>query len=126
MRNFTFVFFILAFTAHGQTIADLKEVLKTKHLEGKCDEAFTTLETMIGSTKENDTLYYYRGWLHLNCSNNYDLAIADFDKALLLDQNSVYGNLGRGMALCLQGKPEEAIDYLEVARSFKPKLFETQ
>src|SRR3990170_3886782 len=74
----------------------------------------TTLATPTVSISDTVEAYLLHGNEHI-AQGNYDQAIAEFNKALELDPNSVKAYDGRGIAYYYQGNFDQAItDYSKV------------
>ena len=126
MKNLTLILCLFALSVHSQNGPKLKSIIDSLYSNGKCNEAIALVNEKIKILPENDTILYYSGWLKIHCTNDYQSALELFEGMTTKNPSSIYGNLGTGICLALLGEPEKAIDPLEYAESFKPKIFEVQ
>jgi tetratricopeptide (TPR) repeat protein len=88
-------------------------------LQGKSSQALNDINSSL-SIEPTDQLYALRGYIYLYLVNDYQLAMADFNKAIELNPNSVSGHINRSVLYSWQGNFEAAITDVDIAISLSP------
>ncbi len=87
--------------------------------QGETDDALTFVNRALSIESEEPRFYGLKGQILL-AKDEYDLAKAEFDKALLMDDGYYEYYLGRGLALAELEQPEAAREDLERSNQLLP------
>ena len=103
------------------TFADRQYAQKVKKClaELEDEQKLTTIQELIDQAIENPNAYYKSG-LYRARQKDYQGAVADFDRALSLNNNFADAYCHRGLALFKLGRPKDAIDSYQRALTINP------
>ncbi|MDJ0677875.1 MAG: SUMF1/EgtB/PvdO family nonheme iron enzyme [Calothrix sp. MO_167.B42] len=109
------------------TFADRQYVEKVKKClaELEDEQKFTTIQKLIDRAIENPDAYYKSG-LYRAKQKDYQGAVADFDRAVILNNNFADAYCHRGLALFKLGRPKDAVDSYQQALAINPNHQEIQ
>jgi adenylate cyclase len=91
--------------------------------EYRVDQLFESFEAAQQAVRldDRDAMAHAMLGRVLSMRHEYDLAIAECDKAIELNPNMAQAQFGRGLALVLSGQPDDAIVNLENAARLSPR-----
>ena len=103
------------------TFADRQYAQKVKKCLAKLEDEqkLTAIEELIDQAIENPHAYYKSG-LYRARQKDYQGAVADFDRALTLNNNFADAYCHRGLVLFKLGRPKDAVDSSQRALAINP------